>query len=502
VGLAILAATQHSSALGLALRHRLNLHKLFKGGMEAWGLLLLYQGWLPWALLAGLLAGLGMGLLRGRAWAPAAVLLVLAVSFVPGAQPLLILLLAIILAAELRPWGLTAEPRLRRALWVPGLALLAPVTSLRVVLGLRHRAWRPALGVALGIGLAGAAFVGSVAARVTPGQHEWDFVYWDESMVDPRVEVVARSPGGYVGDFHEIQIVGDRAVVAAESGSIQLVELTPGGGISYHPVPPRQLEHGDVGSVSSWTQPETGRTWVMDHFQSLRVLDLTPTGFVDSAWVPLPERMNFPYFRYAPELERLLLMEVAALDGFHGQITFIDPSGAQPPRHCFLTDAASGERKSAPRNGVWVPPLGRLVISPDYDPWLYTVDPADCTVEPWLDTGAFNGRIQWVEDWGRLVLAKPGERFVEVVDPAIPAVERRIPTQPGVRVLGVDAGRDLLVTSSVLTGRVDVQRASDGERVDRFGTIMPMARSMALDPASGMAIVSTWTVLYRVPYAP
>ncbi len=502
--LALIAATQHSSALGLALQRRWNLHELFKGAFEVWGLLLLYRGWLPWVLLAGLAAGLGLGLPRGRSYLPLAVLPLLAVGFLPGAQPLLGLTLALLLVINLLPWGAQLQPGARwlRALWVPGVALLLPVPSLRLLLGLKARAWRPTLGAALGGLLAGLGFLGSVAAMVTPGQHHPDFVTWDERMVDPRVQAVARSPRGYVGDFHEIQVVGDRAVVAAESGSIHLVPLSPGGRHLDHPVPARPLQHGDVGSVSSWTQPETGRTWVMEHFQRLRVMDLGPEGFVDIGHLDLPVRMNFPYFRWAPERERLLLVEVAALDGHHGQITAIDPSGRAPPRHCYLTDASTGERRHAPRNAVWVPPLGKLVISPDYDPWLYTVDPDSCQVQPWLDTGSFNGRIEWVEGWNRLVTAKPGARYVQVIDPAGPRIERHIPTQPGVRVLAVDTQRDLLVTASVLTGRVDVQRASDGARVDRFATLMPMARAMALDPITGTAILSTWTVLYKLPYAP
>jgi len=499
--LLVIVVTQHSSTTGLALRQLLNLHKLFKTFVEVWGLLLLYHHWLPWALLAGTTLGLGMGLLRGKHYLPVAILMVLAVGFVPGGQPEVLLALALALALNLPPWGAIPAPAWARALRVPLAPLLAPVPSLRILLDLRSPAWRPTLGALLGMALAGVGFVGSVAAKVTPGQHLQDFVYWDDSMVDPRVEVVARSPEGYVGDFHEIQVVGDRAVVVAESGSIQIVPLGGQGEHIYHPIPPRQLQNGDVSSVSSWTQPSTGRTWVMDGFQSLRVLDLTDHGFLDRGHIDLPVRMNFAYLRYAAGLERLLLVEVNALSGYHGQITFIDPTRMEPPRHCFLTDAATGLRRGAPRNAVWVPPLGKLVISPDYDPWLYTVDPQSCVVDPWLDTGEFNGRIRWIEEWGRLVLAKPGERYVEVVDPSVPSIERRIPTQPGVRVLDVDPQRDLLVTGSVLTGRLLVQQASDGKTIDSFGTLMPMVRSMALDPDSGQAILSTWTVLYRIPYA-
>ena len=33
-----------------------------------------------------------------------------------------------------------------------------------------------------------------------------------------------------------------------------------------------------------------------------------------------------------------------------------------------------------------------------------------------------------------------------------------------------------------------------------FMVVMPMIRDLAIDPERGVAIVSTWTVLYSVPY--
>ena len=81
-------------------------------------------------------------------------------------------------------------------------------------------------------------------------------------------------------------------------------------------------------------------------------------------------------------------------------------------------------------------------------------------------------------------------------------IERSIPTQPGVRPLAVDAERGLLVTASLATGAVWVQRLGDGALVDSFRTILPMVREMTLLPEEGVVIVATWTQLYAIPYAP
>jgi hypothetical protein len=107
----------------------------------------------------------------------------------------------------------------------------------------------------------------------------------------------------------------------------------------------------------------------------------------------------------------------------------------------------------------------------------------------------------WNATLERLFIAMPNQFSVVVANPATGEIERTIPTQPGVRPLAVDAERGLLVTASVATGMVLVQRLDTGAYVDSFRTVMPMVREMTLMQEEGIVILSTWTQLYAIPYA-
>ncbi len=480
-----------------------NVHGSFKLFVEWWGLLLLHQQILPWLLMGAALGAVVLALTRATIfWASLAGLALLSVALLPSAQPVLVLLLVCILAINmLPPSTVERHERLFRGLaWVPGSCVLFPLPTAQVVFNTFSGLPRVILSALLCMGLAVLCFCGSLLLSIGPQGHAAEFVQWPDGQLDQRIKVVDRAPEGIVGDFHEIQVLGQRAVVAAEgSGRILSISLADGSMAEY-PVAARKLERGEVGSVSSFTDPNTGLTWIMDHFNRLAVLEYSAGRWVHRDEVRIPFRMSFPYMRWAPELRRLLLVEVAALSAVPGHLVLLDLSGREHPGQCWFHDKVTGQPVGAPRNVDWIPSLRKLVISPDYSSWLYLVDPVTCDVEPWLDTGSFNARMLWVPQWERLLLAKPGGRHVWVVDPATSSVERKIPTQVGVRVLGVDAGRDILLTGSVLTGNILVQDASDGRILDRFGTVMPMVRDMAVDPASGQALVSTWTVLYQIPY--
>jgi len=171
------------------------------------------------------------------------------------------------------------------------------------------------------------------------------------------------------------------------------------------------------------------------------------------------------------------------------------------PLERLKLERADGSWFPTPRDAAWVPPLGRLVLTPNFGEWLALADPATGLVEPWLELYSANAKPLWVPGLERLLLARPDAASIAVIEPISGTVERSIPTQRGVRALAVDHDRGLLVTGSVLTGRVEVQRLEDGEVLDSFGTLMPMIREIALDTERGEAIVATWTVLYRLPYA-
>jgi hypothetical protein len=68
-----------------------------------------------------------------------------------------------------------------------------------------------------------------------------------------------------------------------------------------------------------------------------------------------------------------------------------------------------------------------------------------------------------------------------------------------VRTVGVDARRGRLWSASVLTGSVLVQDLASGRVIDRYGGLMPMFRTLVVDPATGDAWVAGWRDLWRVP---
>jgi hypothetical protein len=130
--------------------------------------------------------------------------------------------------------------------------------------------------------------------------------------------------------------------------------------------------------------------------------------------------------------------------------------------------------------------------------WIW--DPARDVAEPWLAVATRNGRPSWSEGAGRLLLPAPERFALGMVDPRTRALTS-FPTQPGVRAAAIDSRRGLVVTASVLTGSLLVQRLSDAVPVAVIPGLMPMVRVLALDEARGEAWLTTWTQVVRVRYA-
>jgi len=499
--LAVVMPRYMSVLTGFVVEQAENPHGAFKILIECWGLLLLQLHVLPRTLFVAAAGGAALSLARGRLWlVSAGVVSVLAVSFFPMHQTVAVLpALGLFLLAFLPP-GLVRKYKrwFLTALWIPGTEFWLSLAAYQLLARRRHRALRPLLALPAALGIAGACWFASALVPFEPKKHVPEFVYWPDDRVDPRVQTLERSPDGVVGEYHEIQIAGEYAYIAAEGSGRLIAAPVAGGELSTVSIPPRSVPNGGIGSVSLYTEPD-GTTWIMTDFSTLSGLRLVNGRWSRTKDIQLPGRTNFPYFRWASDARRLMLVDVDAMNASPGQLMSIDLEGRTRGRRCLLTDPDGG-RFGAPRDAVWVPAISRLVVAPDYNEWLYTVDPDTCIAEPWLETDSFNGRVVWVPEWQRLIAAKPNESVVLVVDPRTATVEREIQTQRGVRVVAVDAEHDLLVTASVLTGTVMVQRAEDGEVLDTFGRVMPMVRYMALEPSSGQAFLSTWTVLYQIPY--
>ena len=498
----LLVMPRYMSVLtGFIVERASNPHGAFKVLIECWGLLLLQLYVLPQTLLVAGVAGAVLALLRGRLWLIAAgVISVLALSFFPMHQLVAVVpALVLFLLAFLPPWLVNRYKRVYRgALWIPGTEFWLSLAAYQLLVRQRWRGVRALLALPAALGIAGACWFASSLMEFENQKHVPEFVDWPDNRVDSRVLTLERAPNGVVGEYHEIQVAGDYAYITAEGTGRLIAAPVAGGELVTVSIPPRHVPNGGIGSVSLYTEPD-GTSWIMTDFSTLSGLRVEDGRWIRTKDIYLPGRTNFPYLRWAADTERLFLVDVDAMSASPGQVMSTSLDGSSVARQCMLANP-DGSRFGAPRDAVWVPTISRLVAAPDYDEWLYAVDPDTCIAEPWLETDSFNGRVVWVPEWERLIVAKPNESVVLVVDPVTASVEREIQTQRGVRVVAVDAQRDLLVTASVLTGNVLVQRAEDGKVIDRFGRVMPMVRYLALDPASGQAFLSTWTVLYQIPY--
>jgi hypothetical protein len=372
--------------------------------------------------------------------------------------------------------------------WVPGTEIFTPVPLARAL-----GAWPRAVAIVAVPAWVGLALVGDTLLRY-PHYEAALFQPWPASAEDPRVTVVERATPPTKCDYHDVDVVGDRVVVVAEWTN-RLLSF-PG------PVPfalPKLWGPPLGTAMDSETDARTGVTYTMgglDHVDATR--------WDGRRWVPAgrsaPFGMTIPLAYLRLMGDRLALLSINAYSANdHPVLLTFDVPTLQDVRRLPL-HTRDGKPLPTARDFEWLPTIRRLVVAPDMGRRLYLVDPNDGLAEPWLELPAMDGKPRWSPELGRLIMPMPTRFEVWLVEPATGDV-RRVRTQPGVRTADVDVGRNLLLTASVLTGQVLVQKLDTGAIVDRFGTLMPMARTLAADTRRGEAWLSTWTTLYRIPYA-
>jgi hypothetical protein len=474
-------------------------HGLVKTAVIAWQSVLLRESSL---LLFGILVPLCVTILqgaRGRIWrvgAVASACLALALlrpaALLVSVPALGALAIVAAPAQQQRRWG----ARWRALAWLPGTELFFGPAVAAAVGGGPHL---------LRVGAALSALVLSGGWIIADTLTAFDlyeqrvFAPWPEDRVDPRVTTLLRAPPGIKCEFHDVDIVGDRAVVIAE-GSERLWSVPVDGAPVSAPLP---RSWGSMFGLvmDSETDPETGLTWHLNgpHAFAARRWE-------DGAWIdagqsaPIAPFLHHVYQQLVPG-RGLFAFTVGTKNTHEAPLLIeLDLPALTHPEVRRLT-LPGGAPLPTPRDIAWIPPLERFVLAPDFGDRLFLVRPGESVAEPWLEMPTLNGRLLWVPELGRLFVPLPDRPELWVVDPMQGVVERSVPTQPGVRAVAVDATRGLVLTASVLTGRVLVQRLEDGEIVDSFGTLMPMSRNLALIPERGEAILSTWTALYRIPYA-
>lgn len=491
VALVALQATS-GDLLGAWLTRSTYGHGLAKNLLGPWVTLVLRAPVGLGALLGALVLALLLPTLRGPVWfgvaGAAAIVAALGTdAWVPG----LVIGLAL-LFANLWP---TVPEVWRRLAWVPGLGLFLPAPLFRTI-GVP----RPlATGVAA-VWLALVWFV--VDAAVTASARSDQVWAWPEARLDPRITVLARAPEGVVSDYQEVDVTPERILVVAETsrrllafprrfdGPPAFAGLRPWWG------PNRGL------TLNSESDPSTGTTWFLDgpsHIAAVRWegAQAVPVG----RSVTLPRAFDHAATLWVAERNQLILVTINVTEEVDPPAMVLVDTPALDHATTHPLQTSDGRRVPHIRDVAWIPTLGRLVLAPDFGTRLYLADPDTGICTPWVEVPTLNGRMVWSPRLQRLFIAVPSRFSVLVIDPAKGVVERTIPTQPGVRPLAIDADRGLLLTASVVTGSVWVQRLDDGRLVDSFRTILPMVREMALLPEEGIAIVSTWTQLYAIPYA-
>jgi hypothetical protein len=402
------------------------------------------------------------------------------------------------------PWPLPA-----RAVAMPGLPLILPGPTIRACLGTgaRTAGTQAVLGVAL---------VAMALAWLGAGQaYEAEVVQrWDDSRVGADVTVVARSAPGRPRGFHDLDLVPApdgqvRAVVVAESPGA-LLALPEGPSAALPPMwgPMEGLV------MDSETDPRTGVTWALDGPDRLVARRRVPGGALrgggppapGEAWEivasspPLPHYVHHAYTVHVPERREVLLFGIGLSHEREPGWVMSFPEDTLAPVRMQSLRTPDGTLLGLVRDVVWVPPLRRFVLAPDMGDRFWTWDPETGLAAPWLTMPTRNGKPTWSEELGQLLLPSPDQLVLWMVDP-VRGTRRAFPTQPGVRSAAVDVARDRVVTLSVLTCALLVQRLSDALPVDLHTGLRPMARLVQLDRARGEAWAVTWGSVYRVPYA-
>jgi hypothetical protein len=467
-------------------------HGLVKGLLIVWHSLLLKQ---ERALLAVALTIVAAALVpRVGPWRIAFGTAVVAVGVAGAPQaPVVVALLAAFLLPHLAP-ARSWEPYHRLA-WIPGTELVAPGLVFDAI-GL------PRLARAASIGGAALATAGWLAAECWLALPKYEailFAPWPDSRVDPRVRTIERAPPGVKCDYHDIDVLVDRAVVVAE-GSLRLLNLSRDGTLTAWPLTEPWGRFVGL-AMDSETDALSGITWYLSGPQTITGVRWAD-GWTKVAETPrMPLELHHTYMQWLRDREQLFVFTIGTHNIQDASLMIeVDTPDLRSPRVRQLR-MPDGGRPPTTRDVTWVPPLDAFVLAPDFGDQLLLAHPGKATVEPWLSAPTLNGRISWVSGLDRLLLPMPDQPELWIIDPKTASVERRFPTQPGVRTAAVDVARGLVLTASVITGQVLVQDLDDAHIVDRFGTVMPMVRNLELVPDRGIALLSTWTALYCIPYA-
>lgn len=460
-------------------------HGTVKYVLEGYHGLLLRWRELPWMCAIIGMVGLALRTKRWKLWAIA---VIIAGQILPHFSRGLLScwLLWLLLNAVPRPF-----PRYFRTwlLWFPGSWLLMPVLlklSGKWIVGrfllmmLTTPLWMIADGV---FGY----------ERLQPALEEWPV-----SRLSPDITQLARSPVGVRSDWHGVRILDQHAIVACERIPRIVAFPLQGGPEKRFPLRPRNELAKLYPPIDIAIDPADNTVWTLDGGRDLLKLRLE-----QGIWQPpirqrLPVQMQFATFNQ--RADELLITSVQVAGPFPRTLMRVDIS--DPKSAAFTVIDLKGSEKvlPMPREALWVPPLNRLLLAPDFGTHIYAANITTGVASMWLEAPTMNGKMIWLPELQKVVIALPNRFEMWFVDPTDATNIRKVPTQPGVRAMAIDEQRGLLITASVLTGSLWVQDIETGEVLKQAGTVMPMIREMEIDSSLGVAVLTTWAAVYKFDY--
>jgi hypothetical protein len=320
---------------------------------------------------------------------------------------------------------------------------------------------------------------------------------WPVELLDDRIMVRAQDPA-HRADWHGVDIIDDHAfIIAEETMRLMAFPMDKGDPIAYKLG--ERWGHVRAAPLDMEYDPRSKLFWLVDNETEIAGYSFnSKQGWKKKATQRLPTPMYYTYMRMYKDKMLIAPIQVKGRKGPDFLIVLGENFEWNKLR--VVHNDPSPIRLPYPREIEFIGSMDKLAIAPDFGKEIFLFDIRSGKAERLIESPTLDGKMRWVEKLDRLFVAFPNRMEIWVINPHTKSIDWKIPTQPGVRSLAIDAERGILVNASVLTGQILVQNIHTGEILDRLGTVMPMVRELALDTVRGQAVLTTWAAVYQFPY--
>ena len=378
-------------------------------------------------------------------------------------------------------------------LWCPGVVLLVPALLLKMDVGFNFKNVVSVFRVFSSMILAGVWVWGDRLTHYP--EVRTDVSQWPIHLLDDNITELAKSPVDVRADWHGVRVLGDSAIVSCERNPRLTAFSLVDGSVSEYPLSARWGKD-NAGPLEAEVDTENSLVWTVDGGNTLQELFWNGVDWVPKRSQELPVPLSFSYIDRTED--SLLLMTVQAANYGPRRLLRVPLPELNPVRNLRLQ--GSEHKVPMPREFLWIPSIEKIIYAPNFGDHLFKVDVLTGFTEPWLQVPTLNGKMLWDSDKQRIIMALPNRFEYWIIDPSGPTIEKKIPTQPGVRAIALDSSRRLLIGASVLTGQVWVQNVDTGEVYQSMGRIYPMVRELAVSENRGVAVLTTWAAVYQIDY--